>query len=236
MREIPSKDMKLEVRFGEFLLDSRGGLVSLNGYAVKLQPQPLRMLELLVERAPEVVTREELGDHVWGAGVHVELDASLNYCIRQIRLALRDSAGEPRYVETLPKQGYRLLAEVERGEPVAEVAEVVELPPTVSLEAGEAGGRRRLWVAAAVVWCAVLIAGAGWWFARRQVQADAAIRSLAVLPLENLSGDSGEDYFADGLTDELITELASLPNLRVVSRTSAMVEKGSHKTLREIAG
>ena len=115
MREIPSKDMKLEVRFGEFLLDSRGGLVSLNGYAVKLQPQPLRMLELLVERAPEVVTREELGDHVWGAGVHVELDASLNYCIRQIRLALRDSAGEPRYVETLPKQGYRLLAEVERG-------------------------------------------------------------------------------------------------------------------------
>jgi len=236
MREIPSKDMKLEVRFGEFLLDSRGGLVSLNGYAVKLQPQPLRMLELLVERAPEVVTREELGDHVWGAGVHVELDASLNYCIRQIRLALRDSAGEPRYVETLPKQGYRLLAEVERGEPVAEVAEVVELPPTVSLEAGEAGGRRRLWVAAAVVGCAVLIAGAGWWFARRQVQADAAIRSLAVLPLENLSGDSGEDYFADGLTDELITELASLPNLRVVSRTSAMVEKGSHKTLREIAG
>jgi TolB-like protein/DNA-binding winged helix-turn-helix (wHTH) protein len=224
------------VRFGEFVLDSRRGLVSVKGYAVKLQPQPLRLLEMLVQRAPEVVTREELGDAVWGHGVHVELDASLNYCIRQIRLALNDDATEPKYVETLPKQGYRLVAAVERSTGAAEIAAVT---PAVSVEAGRTGARRGVWLAAAVVGCTVLVAGVGWLVLnhmRGHVPTGAPIRSLAVLPLQNLSGDSGQDYFADGMTDELTTELASLPGLRVVSRTSAMLEKGNHKTLQQIAG
>jgi TolB-like protein/DNA-binding winged helix-turn-helix (wHTH) protein/Tfp pilus assembly protein PilF len=226
---------KVWARFGEFELDAERGLMSVKGYAVKLQLQPLRVLELLVRKAPGVVSRAELGDFVWGPGVHVELDANLYYCIRQIRLALKDSATVPRYVETLPKQGYRLVAAVELVTSASDLVEISHPPSAVNVASASTGARRWTWLAVSLVSCAVLVVGIGW-LARRHVWAETPIRSIVVLPLENLSGDTADDYFADGTTDELITELATLPNLRVVSRTSAMLEKGSHKTLREIAG
>jgi TolB-like protein/DNA-binding winged helix-turn-helix (wHTH) protein len=232
MQHDQGRDSKSGARFGEFEWDSRRGLVTANGNPVKLQPQPLRVLEMLLQRAPEVVTREELGDHIWGRDVHVEMDASLNYCVRQIRLALNDNPTEPRYVETLPKQGYRLVAAVERFEEAAEAVSAV--PPAVRLATGLRSARREIWPAASVVGYALLLAFFGWW-THRHSPVRPPTRSLAVLPLENLSGDVGQDYFAEGMTDELTTELASIPGLRVVSTTSAMREKGNRKTLQQIA-
>jgi DNA-binding winged helix-turn-helix (wHTH) protein len=161
MQHDQGRDSKSGARFGEFEWDSRRGLVTANGNPVKLQPQPLRVLEMLLQRAPEVVTREELGDHIWGRDVHVEMDASLNYCVRQIRLALNDNPTEPRYVETLPKQGYRLVAAVERFEEAAEAVSAV--PPAVRLATGLRSARREIWPAASVVGYALLLAFFGWW-------------------------------------------------------------------------
>jgi Tol biopolymer transport system component/DNA-binding winged helix-turn-helix (wHTH) protein len=102
------------IRFGGYELDPRRGVLSRGGFPVKIQPQPLRVLELLVTRAPGVVTREELSDSVWGNGVNVDLEQSLNFCVRQIRSVLNDSASNPKFIDTLPKQGYRFIGEVER--------------------------------------------------------------------------------------------------------------------------
>jgi eukaryotic-like serine/threonine-protein kinase len=102
------------IRFGGYELDPRRGVLSRGGFPLKIQPQPLRMLELLVTRAPEVVTREELSDSVWGNGVNVDLEQSLNFCVRQIRSVLNDSASNPKFIDTLPKQGYRFIGDVER--------------------------------------------------------------------------------------------------------------------------
>src|ERR1700734_277839 len=100
-----------KLRFGEFELDSQSGKLLLNGQPVKIQPQPLRLLKLLIERSGETVTRDELRNHIWDSATFVEFDQGLNYCILQIRRALNDNATNPVYVETLPKQGYRFIAD-----------------------------------------------------------------------------------------------------------------------------
>src|SRR5579863_5927143 len=105
------------LRFGRFELDSSAQNLFLDGRPVKIQPQPLRVLGVLVEHAGQVVTREQLRDQVWGESTFVEFDQGLNYSIRQIRLALRDSAANPTYIETFPKQGYRFIASVTGPEP-----------------------------------------------------------------------------------------------------------------------
>src|SRR5689334_17456446 len=102
-----------QLRFGDFEFDSLSGKLFRNGRPVKIQPQPLRVLAVLLERAGEIVSRESIQTRVWGDATFVEFDQGLNYCIRQIRLALRDGAAEPLYIETLPKQGYRFIAQVE---------------------------------------------------------------------------------------------------------------------------
>src|SRR5262252_8068960 len=101
------------VRFGDFEFDLRSGKLLRGGRPVKIQPQPLRVLAVLLESAGETVSRETLRSRVWGDATFVEFDQGLNYCIRQIRLALRDDASNPQYIETLPKQGYRFIARVE---------------------------------------------------------------------------------------------------------------------------
>ena len=113
------------VRFGGYELDPRRGVLSRGGFPLKIQPQPLRVLELLVTRAPEVVTREELSDSVWGNGVNVDLDQSLNFCVRQIRSVLNDSASNPKFIDTLPKQGYRFIGDVVPDVPPSPVASCV---------------------------------------------------------------------------------------------------------------
>src|SRR4051794_6949078 len=96
--------------FGDFELDVASQTLSHGGLRAKLQPQPFRVLKLLVQRAPAVVSREEIRRHVWGDAVHVDAGQSIGYCIRQIRVALDDTSAEPRFIETLPRQGYRFIA------------------------------------------------------------------------------------------------------------------------------
>jgi DNA-binding winged helix-turn-helix (wHTH) protein len=102
------------VRFGEFEFDSTRGALCRGGVVVKLQPQPFRVLQILLDRAPRIVTREEMAEHIWGSEVHVDQEQSINFCVRQVRSALNDSASSPRFIDTLPKQGYRFIAEVIR--------------------------------------------------------------------------------------------------------------------------
>src|SRR5882724_3535669 len=105
-------DGDVRLRFGDYELDSRAGRLLHGGRPVKIQPQPLRVLGILAERPGEIVSREQLRDRIWGDATFVEFDQGLNYCIRQIRIALRDEASEPVYIETLPKQGYRFIAPI----------------------------------------------------------------------------------------------------------------------------
>src|SRR6185295_16931049 len=105
-------DGDVRLRFGDYEIDSRSGRLLREGRPVKIQPQPLRVLGILAERPGEIVSREQLRDRIWGDATFVEFDQGLNYCIRQIRIALRDEASEPVYIETLPKQGYRFIAPI----------------------------------------------------------------------------------------------------------------------------
>jgi TolB-like protein/DNA-binding winged helix-turn-helix (wHTH) protein/Tfp pilus assembly protein PilF len=226
------------VSFGVFDLDLGTGELRKHGLRIRLQRQPFDVLALLIERAGDVVTREELQQKLWPANTFVDFDHGLNKAINKIRDALGDSADTPRFVETVARRGYRFLADVRPSVPVriatshplAEAA-VAVAPP---LPAPIVHQRRRWpWLVAAAG-LAIATSGVVWGVYAAASRAP-AIHSLAVLPLESLSSDPSQDYFADGMTDELITELGRISALRVISRTSVMAYKHTHKPLREIA-
>jgi TolB-like protein/DNA-binding winged helix-turn-helix (wHTH) protein/Tfp pilus assembly protein PilF len=221
------------VRFGAFRLDRRAGELRKDGLRVRLQEQPLRVLDALVVHAGEPVTREELRQRLWPEDTFVDFDNGLNRAINRLRVTLGDSAASPRYIETLERRGYRFIAPVAGDEsPAAE-------RPTEQARAPQEVRPRRAWTG----WTGLLagmavtaLVAVGVASIRRADPVDAApIRSLAVLPLANLTGDAAYEYFSDGMTDALITDLASLPALHVISRQSVMRYKGSAKSLPEIA-
>jgi TolB-like protein/DNA-binding winged helix-turn-helix (wHTH) protein/Flp pilus assembly protein TadD len=208
----------------------------------------MKLLELLLERPGEVVTREELRGRVWPDEDFGDFDQAVNIAIAKLRNALGDSAENPRYIETLPKRGYRFIAEVSVVEPDAptkrEEPPAGELPVTEPAHPLPSTGlalapKRRLWLTPGVITVLALVlilaAALAVWLLRSHSPAPTGIRSLVVLPLDNLSGEASQDYFADGMTDELITDLAQISALRVISRTSAMVYKGARKPLPQIA-
>ena len=211
------------VRFDHFEFDPQSGQLLRDGQPLRVQPQPLRVLQVLLEHAGQTVSRDALRERIWGDGTYVEFDEGLNYCIRQIRVALGDNAAKPAYVETLPKQGYRFLAAV-----VHANGNGAGLAPTVSASLHKT--RRGRWMLVAAACIIAVVAAAGISLARKP-----HIASLAVLPLNNFSGDSGQDYYADGMTDELTTMLAKNSTLRIASRTSAMQYRNAHRPLPEIA-
>ncbi len=225
---VTAQDPPLRARFGTFQLDRRTGELWKDGRKVKLQEQPFRILELLLADPGEVVAREQLRATLWPADTFVDFEDGLNAAIRKLRQALDDSAENPRFVETLPKRGYRFIA------PIAVV------PPEREKSSG--GGRSTLRARLAPHWLkllmgltaltAVAMSVAVWW---PQLHGSRQARSIAVLPLENLSGDPDQEYFADGMTDELITNLAQIPSLRVMSRSATMPYKRVRKSVREIA-
>jgi TolB-like protein/DNA-binding winged helix-turn-helix (wHTH) protein/Tfp pilus assembly protein PilF len=235
------------VRFGTYEVSFQSGELRKSGLRIRVQQQPMKLLETLLEHPGEVVTREELRSRVWPNESFGDFDQALSIAIAKLRSALGDSADNPRFIETLAKRGYRFIADVS----VVDAAPRPKLPePSAGdLRASEvelklpgtgsaAAPNRRLWTARWVVAAlALLLSGASLavWLFRSRSRAPARIRSLAVLPLENLSGDAAQNYFADGMTDELITDLAQISALRVISRTSAMVYKGARKPLPQIA-
>ena len=230
-------------KFGTFTLDVTSGELRKHGTKLRLGEQPFQILSLLLERRGELVSREELLKRLWPSDTFVDFDHGLNSAIRRLRDALGDQQEEPRWVETVPRRGYRFIGEVEWGTNGAGIAakqpEPREAPEQEHNEAGKTGKRTRKRNAIAIAVAAALVVGA--WFAgrlageRRNASLAAQVKALAVLPLENLSGDAKQEYFADGMTDELITELAKTKGVRVISRTSVMQYKSVRRPLREIA-
>ena len=234
-------------RFGPYELDVRSGEIRKFGIRVKLGEQPLRILILLTECPGEMVTREELRARLWSHDTFVDFDHSLNSAIQRLRETLSDTAENARWIETVPRRGYRFVGAVEWSSPngcaLAEVStfsstdEAVEHPlpelPAPSAQRSRFFGWR--WFAAVVVFLLAAAAIIKIVQRNRALAPTAPIRSLAVLPLENLSGDPSQGYFADGMTDELITALAKNRALRVISRTSTMQYKGAQRPLRDIA-
>ena len=230
------------LRFDDFELDARTGELRRKGVRLRLRGQPLRVLEILLERAGDVVTREELQSRIWPADTFVDFDHSLHNAIARIREVLGDSAEKPRYIETLPRLGYRYIGPAEMVSAAAthtvngNDAQMTALGSKVSadpLEGNRTGRRIQRWLLLAA--CLVPLAIVGMWLLHRYRPAAPPIRSLAVMPLEDLSPGTREQYFADGMTDELITELAQIPGLRIVSRTSVMQDQGTRKPLAQIA-
>src|SRR5437879_3497946 len=258
------------VCFGAFEADLRSGELRKHGRRIKIQDQPLQVLALLLEHLGDLVTREELRQKLWPADTFIDFDVGLNSAIKRLRDALGDSAESPRFVETLPRRGYRFIAPVE--EVLAGIGgrEAQRTPAPGSVTPGGAsistepraaapspcqpelekdrtkttcvryplllGG-----TAAAILLALLFGLNAGELRERLLGKASAGgaaagrIRSLAVLPLENLSKDPEQEYFADGMTEALITDLGKISALRVISRTSAMQYKGAHKALPVIA-
>ncbi len=236
-------------RFGIFELDLKTGELRKAGVLVHLPPQPFKILALLASRPGQLLTREEIQQHVWGGETFVDFEQGLNFAIKRIRDALGDDAETPRYVETLPRRGYRFIYPVD-------VQAIHELPllTTGPRAIRESPLRKHGIVAASggalVAIVAVLLAfnvaglrdrlggmvGAG---SARPREGTALpyprIQSIAVLPLENLSGDKEQEYFADGMTEALITDLGKISALRVISRTSVMRYKQTKKPLPEVA-
>jgi TolB-like protein/DNA-binding winged helix-turn-helix (wHTH) protein/tetratricopeptide (TPR) repeat protein len=236
------------VRFGTYEISFQSGEVRKSGMRIRIQQQPLRVLEILLKHPGEVVTREQLRSQVWPAESFGDFDQAVNIAIGKLRSALGDSAENPQFIETIPKRGYRFIAEVTvvdgegRIRPVHSsidlpTTERADKPGTDGLTIAPSARTHRSWARWVILGVAAIVALAAieaWQFRSRRA-APSGIRSLAVLPLNNFSGDPSQDYFADGMTDQLITDLAQISALRVISRTSAMVYRGSHKPLPEIA-
>ena len=230
------------LRFGVFEADARLRELTKHGKRLPLQEQPFQLLAMLLERPGELISREELRARIWPQTI-VDFDHGLNKAISKIRDALGDSAENPRFIETVARRGYRFLADVavvqevppqtRAGDPAvqADAAPVTRQEVGTSLSRpSRAGG----WMLFGLGLALVLAAAVSWiLYASRDVAP--TIRSLAVLPLKNLSGDTSQDYFTDGMTEELITELGQISALRVISSTSVMRYKGVDKPVAEIA-
>ena len=261
-------------RFGAFEVRTRTHELYKHGLKLKVRPQPYQVLQVLLEHAGDVVTREELRQRLWSTQTFVDFEQGLNTSIKELRGVLGDCAGEPRFVETLPRLGYRLIAPVERERTVESGASAlvvpepgapVDLPPRTTLQAVAAietaapthriaeqyiaperapkfperrfGNQWKYWALAT----ALLISGVALIYLRPQsrrqhAQIPAGRFMLAVLPFENLTGDPAEDYFSDGMTEEMISQLGRLDpsRLGVIARTSAMHYKHSQETIGQI--
>ena len=243
------------LRFGVFEVDPRVCELRKHGLRIKLPEQPFQILILLLEKPGEIITRDELRNRLWAGDTFVDFDHSVNNAVMRLREVLGDSSDSPRFVETIPRRGYRFIAPVEESVfsskvaadadavSPASVAEPVQPLAGESFNAGipqtqkksvQPSRRRIIWPLAAGVFAGVL---ALVYLVGRSANTTPVVptTSLVVLPMENLSGDKEQEYFADGMTDDLIANLAKIRSLRVISRSTAMAYKGTRKPLSQIA-
>jgi TolB-like protein/DNA-binding winged helix-turn-helix (wHTH) protein len=247
-------------RFGRYTLDLRSRELFKDGRRIRLQDKPFQILAALLERPGKVVSREEIRTRLWPADTFVDFDHSLGNALNRLRQVLNDSAENPRYIETLPKRGFRFIAPIDidvdrdidptapavepavRAEPRVDAAQPHALGAEPSIDAAASPTEpvrppaRRWPLAVAASTSLLLLAGVTWGVMRATVDDKTERLVLVVLPLENLTGDAAQDYFADGLTEEIITELSRLNHERlgVIARTTAMRYGGSGKSAAEI--
>jgi TolB-like protein/DNA-binding winged helix-turn-helix (wHTH) protein len=248
------------VRCGVFEIDLKAFELRKHGLRLKLAEQPFQILAILLEQPGEVITRDELRERLWPGDTFVDFDHGLNNAVMRLREALGDSPDKPRFIETLPRRGYRFIAPVKEihsapkiipgGDPQGPPAAVLQTPDApapipadhhdllVRSNAKSWLTLPRIALLSAAVLSFAVLSGLAVHFVRGWESGKinpAHNMSLVVLPLENLSGDTEQDYFAAGMTDDLTANLAKIRSLRVISRSTAMAYKGTHKPLSEIA-
>jgi TolB-like protein/DNA-binding winged helix-turn-helix (wHTH) protein/Tfp pilus assembly protein PilF len=232
---VPPLPVSQTIHFDAFEVDLRAGELRKHGIKVRLQEQPFLILQMLLENAGRVVTREDLSKKIWPGDTFVDFDHGLHAAVNRLRQALADSADRPRYIETVARRGYRFIGSIQ--------------PPPATLLAPDSVpkpapriGRRQVWnswtgifvgFTVAIAIASVLVFFNVWGL--RALFFKPRFRSLAVLPLDNLSSDPAKEYFADGMTEDMITQLSKLGDVRVISHTSVLQYKGSHKSLPQIA-
>src|SRR5664279_1985693 len=232
-----------EFQFGDFTLDQSRYRLQRGERLLRLEKLPMELLILLVQRGGELVSREEIAKRLWSKDVFLDVDHSINTAVRKIRQVLKDDPEKPRFLETVVGKGYRFAAPVicRNGASVSQ-AEVPVAPVRVeksaagpSMESQRHSMPRWTVIGAVGVLASLIVAGI--WFRGRTAKpvAHTAIKSIAVLPLKNLSGDPSQDYLADGMTEELIGRLSRIHDLRVISRTSVMHYKDTQLSMPEIA-
>ena len=237
-------------RFGDFEVDLHTGDLRKHGHRIRLQEKPFQILSLLLERAGEVVTRDELRQRLWPADTFVDFDANLNTSLNRLRQALGDTANEQIFIRTIPRQGYRFIATITKVEESMDTP----APPPDPVEAPLARGRAtklrtwlrsfsppglRFFLAAAVLVAATAggIAYFRWPGRSAEAGRNPHRGTILVMPFEDLSGDPSQDYLSDGLTDEMITRLGEISprHLNVIARSTAMQYKGTRKTIEQVA-
>lgn len=242
-------------RFGQFDVDCRTGELRKHGMKLRVRGRPVDILLMLLARPGELVTREELRSRLWAADTFVDFDHGLHAAVNRLRDALGDSADNPRFVETIPRKGYRFIAPVapvhsQPAKAVEKSPAAAELPgpepasPPVPVEAPSAPAAAvlppasaipRSLIALAAVAMLVIAAGVVWWRGGFGA-ARTGPYTIAVVPFENLSGDANQEYFSDGFTEEVISELGMIgpQKLAVIGRTTSMLYKGARKSIGEI--
>src|SRR5262249_27389113 len=211
------------IRFGEFELSLRTRELTTDGETVDLQEQPFLVLKMLLEHPGELVFREQLIERLWDADTHVDFEHSLNKAVKRLREALKDSADQPRFIETLPRRGYRFIGELGTAKEVGAAppagAEKIASPPSPRSAKRIAARWSTMAVVAGVLFLSIPVFYLTWMKAgstHSTAISSGSIHSLAVLPLENLSGQDSQEYFADAMTDELTTDLGQIGSLRVI--------------------
>ena len=231
--------------FGPFELRSRSRELYRQGIKLKLRPQPCLILIELLNRPGELIAREDLREKLWSSDTFVDFEQSLNTAVKELRAVLGDSADDPRYVETVPKLGYRFIAQTEiiklapaRASADSIIAAEAGIPPSADVLPDPPGTRRLAWAALGLAAAAIAVVGlmkVDTSIFAHSTKPGRTVASLVVLPLDNLSGDPSQDAFANGLTDLLASEMSKIPNLRVVSRTSAAYYKAHLVPIHQLA-
>jgi len=235
------------IRFGPYTADLRSGELYKSGIKLKLRDQSFQVLVMLLEHPAEVVSREQLRQKLWPSETFVDFDHGLNAAVERLRRCLSDSASTPAFIETLPRRGYRFIGRLEP-EPLPQIPKDAEkeIPlevPAQTTKPAPRHARRTIFLISAFSFATILLffvlffLGVHWRRSRSSSMQPAHQTMLAVLPFENLSGDPNEDYFSDGLTEELITQLGALSpdQLAVIARTTSMAYKRTPKSVRQIA-
>jgi len=234
---LPETQSAERIAFGSFELETATGELFRNGSRIHLSGQPIDVLVILVRNPGKLVSREELRLALWPEDTFVDFDRGLNNCIRRIRDALEDSPDSPRFIETFPKKGYRFIAETRILSPSQDFSPGAILPmspPELQTPDRLKGFRRNVLISALLILVISFLLFLVWRI-RNSRTTSVTVHAIAVLPLANLSGDSSQDYLCDGVTDELITELAQTTGVPVISRTSSMVYKNKQKSMPQIA-